>query len=326
MYKLPELPISQAELEKYRIDAQRRPATGQVGGHVIRRLGDSLDFREFTYYQPGDDIRHVDWRASMRPSWRSAVHPSGAWLVRRFDAEERLKIVVSLDTRPTMHLPEALPKLHVAGWIAEALSFVALRSGDEVVFHRLFGTPALCSARLRGPGAVRRLRSALDQVLVVADEKSQPNVAILDRELPPAAVWIVVSDLYFDPLYANNLVNRMAAARRGRRWVVLVELDSWPYERGALGKGLWAIHGPSGPGPESKLVYLSPQKSDPIHEAEARLEAHREAVLAGMKGPLFDYSRWLWPDFHSADVNRFFGLLFENDKPLQRLFRSVPWR
>lgn len=328
--KLERLPVTEAELEAYRIDARRRPTTGQMGGHVVRRLGDSLDFAEYVHYQPGADVRHVDWRASSRPDWRSAIHPSSGWLVRRFDAEEQLKIVISLDTRPTLHaLPRDISKHQIAAWLAEAVSFVALRSGDEVVLHRLFGQPLLRSRRLRGPSSLNRLHGMLEEVAERVSEDAQINVAGLERELPPAAVWIIISDLYFDSAHLSRLAEHVAAARRGKRWIILVELDSWPYERALLGRGLWRILGPEGERPNP--VSVGVQGNDPIIQVEERLNQHRLAALKALQGPSLSHTQWSWPmpkgpNGKKKEAGEFFRARFEADKTIQLLWRRVPWR
>src|SRR5437764_367948 len=39
---------------------------GQAGVAVGQRAGSSLEFRDYRDYQPGDDLRHVDWNAFAR--------------------------------------------------------------------------------------------------------------------------------------------------------------------------------------------------------------------------------------------------------------------
>src|SRR5437773_5559164 len=39
---------------------------GQAGVAVGQKAGSSLEFRDYRDYQPGDDLRHVDWNAFAR--------------------------------------------------------------------------------------------------------------------------------------------------------------------------------------------------------------------------------------------------------------------
>jgi uncharacterized protein (DUF58 family) len=42
------------------------PASILADGHASRLRGRGLNFDELRRYQPGDDLRHLDWRASLR--------------------------------------------------------------------------------------------------------------------------------------------------------------------------------------------------------------------------------------------------------------------
>jgi len=43
--------------------AMPRRAAGTAGAVMGQRAGSSLEFRDYREYQPGDDLRHVDWSA-----------------------------------------------------------------------------------------------------------------------------------------------------------------------------------------------------------------------------------------------------------------------
>lgn len=43
-----------------------RALRGQAGVTIGQRAGSSLEFRDYREYQPGDDLRHVDWNAFAR--------------------------------------------------------------------------------------------------------------------------------------------------------------------------------------------------------------------------------------------------------------------
>lgn len=336
-----ELPISLAELERYRIETHRRWRSQLVGGHITRQRGQSLEFSEYARYTMGDDIRHVDWRASQRTRGQGGMASAGNWLVRKFDSEDHFELVVSIDTRDTMWYPAAnsrrrgdsavnISKIQVARWLAHALGFVALRSEYHVALHALFGdnTPVKQLSRAREVG---RLSMALDTVCGQAPAVNRPNWDILDpRILPPAAVWIIITDAYFDVEAADQSAERIANAKRGNRWVMVVELDSWPYERALLEAGplLRRIEGPGVP--RSDEVRFDTSHLDDV---EARIVAHKRAFLErGRKSAELIHWRWLadaklpfqrvkrdgeeLPLFHD-----WFCSQFLEDEKLQHLFR-----
>ena len=59
--------------------------------------------------------------------------------MRTFEHEVQTRVVISIDTGGTMRLPEVASKLQVARWFAEAMSYIAGRSGDSVALHALEG-------------------------------------------------------------------------------------------------------------------------------------------------------------------------------------------
>ena len=131
------LPVASSQLDRYRLRLRQRDRGTVAGAHLIRQRGQSLEFREFRPYLPGDDIRHIDWRASARHHRRDEL------VVRTFEHEVQTRLVISVDARATMRLPEAASKLQLALWFAEAVSYIAGRSGDSVALHAFDGGPVI---------------------------------------------------------------------------------------------------------------------------------------------------------------------------------------
>lgn len=314
MSRLPPNPLSEAALKRYQTRAQQQVRPGLGGSHLTRRQGQSLDFREFSPYVPGDDIRHVDWRASARYGGPQDL------LVRKYMAEEQYSLVISLDTRPTMLLPDALPKLLIASWLAEALAWVALRSGDRVVLHQLFSPVAQEPLALRGASRTGQIRNAVERCLPPTAGEPSPasevlNLDVLQPYLPPTALWLLVTDLYFTPEQAEKLAQRIVQAQNGFRQVLLVELDSWPYEQAWVGIGARWIEGPG-------LLAERPQyeiTQETLDEVETTIHAQKTHFLNLLHRTQFDTS-WAWPQQSSLDSANFFQMQFAKDKAIQNLF------
>jgi uncharacterized protein (DUF58 family) len=51
---------------RYRLAAPHRFPLGSAGFHLGSRAGNSLDFKDHREYQPGDDLRRIDWSAYAR--------------------------------------------------------------------------------------------------------------------------------------------------------------------------------------------------------------------------------------------------------------------
>lgn len=317
-------PLSPGELDAYRLHLRRTPAA-LIGSNLTRRKGQSLEFREFVPYVPGNDVRHVDWRASAR--YRGADD----LLVRHFEAEERLTLVISVDTRSTLWLPTWLPKQYIACWLAEALGWIALSENADLYLHDLFGVGA--PVLLRG----KRDRTRVAEAVAALIERSNAapiaqtpgetiNLQPLARILRPTTVWIVISDLYFadaqdEQFWSSNagqLAQMMSTARDGLRWVMLVDLDSWHAEKAALGQGGFYIQAPGA------TSSLEPFQIEPetLRQIEQTIQRFKDQFLQRSLLPPLDYAHWQWPT-DTPNAADFFRRRFADEQVLTRIFRRA---
>ena len=277
------LPIPSSQLDRYRLRLRQRDRGTVAGAHLIRQRGQSLEFREFRPYLPGDDIRHVDWRASARHHRRDAL------VVRTFEHEVQTRVVISIDTRATMRLPEVASKLRLARWFAEAMSYIAGRSGDWVALHALEGGEVV----ELGSSADRwRIRLALQRVSAAKITRNGRSWAALERALPPGSIWLVLTDLYFaEDAEVMSLAARVRDAQQGSRWVVVVDFDSWPCETHRVGHGLHRLEGPgvSVPHPRVRLT------SGLLDEVKGRIEERKRRFDRAATAGGYDRLRWMWP-------------------------------
>ncbi len=113
-------------------DAARRvslyrpcPAQAQMaGGHHSRMRGRGMDFEEYRSYQPGDDIRSIDWRASAR---------TGKTLTRVYQEERERPVLLVLDQGPGLFFGSQLNfKSVAAAEVLALLGWKTLHQGDRV--------------------------------------------------------------------------------------------------------------------------------------------------------------------------------------------------
>ena len=277
---LEALPVPSSQLDRYRLRLRQRDRGTIAGAHLIRQRGQSLEFREFRPYLPGDDIRHVDWRASARHHRRNEL------VVRTFEHEVQTRLVVSIDTRATMRLPEGASKLQLALWFAEAMCYIAGRSGDSVALHALDGGQVV----ELGSSADRwRIRRALQRVSAVKPSRAW---SALERALPPGSVWLVLTDLYFaDEAAVTSLAARVRNAQQGSRWVVVVDFDSWPCETHRVGHGLYRLDGPGVSAPELRVRLTSGL----LDEVKGRIDERKRRFDRAAAAGGYDRLRWTWP-------------------------------
>jgi hypothetical protein len=269
-----------------------------------------MEFRDYVNYQRGDDIRHVDWRASARYGRRDNL------LIKNFVAEEQLRLFVSLDNRASMRLPEPASKMQYALWIAEALGIMTASFGDHVTLHRLFGRANSGLVQL-GRGAPALTHS---QRVLLSEESAhgeEVNLRPLKKHLPPTAIWIIISDYYFeDDQNSRILTDAINRAQDGMRWIILIDIDSWPHEKAVLGEGSIKIDGPDLG--DVKAEY--DLDGNVYAELDKTIMSHKERFFGGIMNGTYDRTTWEWPakpDFNHQDH---FSGQFLNDKLINRIF------
>ena len=108
---------------------------GRHGVHRSRLLGGGSEFSEYKAYEPGDDLRFLDWKVLAR---------SEKYVVRQFQSDRSQDVQVVLDRTGSMAFgttggrapgpwgPWPATKWEAASTLALALSFVYLKQGDRV--------------------------------------------------------------------------------------------------------------------------------------------------------------------------------------------------
>jgi len=309
---LSDFPISYHLLDKYRMNAKQSYRSSMIGGHLMRQKGQSLEFKEYKTYTLGDDIRYVDWRASSR------LGTDNDLIIRNFMAEEHLKVLISIDTRDTMRYPEPEnhSKLQIACWAAEAISYMTLISGNRVYLHRLFGKGKNDIFQLNHKNMFSKVLPALSNI-TRNEPDNELNLKCLARCLPPTAIWIILTDLYFDLHQTSEvLFRKIMTAQNGMRWVILVDLDSWPHEKTVLGKGARRIEGP---GATSDLSQVDITENV-TRNVEISIENHKNIFSKNVSRRGYDYDHWKWFSKETINPVDLFKTHFFNDKVLFSIF------
>lgn len=103
----------------------RRPARSSIAGsHGSRFRGRGMDYLESRGYQPGDDIRSMDWRITAR---------SGKAHVKVYQEERERPVITMIDLGPGMFFAtRGAFKSVVAARAAALIGWAAVRNGDRI--------------------------------------------------------------------------------------------------------------------------------------------------------------------------------------------------
>jgi len=96
------------------------------GLHRSPRKGFSVEFAEHRPYQPGDDLRFMDWKVAAR---------ADKWLIKQYEEETNLRATIVLDVSRSMDWRSSdslLTKRAYADQVVAALSLLLIRQRDAV--------------------------------------------------------------------------------------------------------------------------------------------------------------------------------------------------
>jgi len=314
-----EPPVSREFLRQVQMNMRQQVPTRGIGQHLRRRAGQSLEFREFRGYSMGDDIRLVDWRASLRTG------RSGAQLVRVFEAEERTTLLIIVDARPAMRLPADAPKLLVALWTLRALAEVVAANGDEVVLGTLFSSRDDWPVSARGRAAPTVARQFAEELWSAPasplDAIPVASTAALMRRLRPASAVVLLSDLLFDDA-GGGLARFVRTAQESWRQLFVQPLDSLDAEL-ALARATGRLRATA---IEGRRFDETPIEVDEPWEAAVRLRVgdHIKARLADWAGQGLTVAPALtWPEAGGLPAMR---AAFAAQFPTSGLLRGIAAR
>lgn len=127
------------------------------GAHPSRVQGAGVEFSQYRSYQPGDDIRRIDWKLFAR---------SDRYFLRESEVETSVSVRMLLDASDSMRQEEdGVSKFAYARLLAAALATLAFRQGDAVGLTALLDGGARALPPNRGRAHLSRILRELEQLV-----------------------------------------------------------------------------------------------------------------------------------------------------------------
>lgn len=173
--------------------AKRHSRARYAGLHRSVHKGRGMDFAESRIYQPGDDIRTIDWRVTAR---------SGRIHTKIFEEEREKPVLLWMDLRPSMFFAtRGRFKSVVAAEMAALLLWKTLEDGDRIGGILQNSSPIELKpsrSRLAALHLLRELsemtRHGASAIHSVRSEALQTSWTRLRRVTPAGSQVFVVSD------------------------------------------------------------------------------------------------------------------------------------
>ena len=186
-----------------------------VGTKAIRRLGEGRLFESLREWGPGDDLRHIDWKATAR---------RGKVITRQYEADRRQQVLLVLDTGRLMTADiggggggagggAGVARLDFAVQAALELAYAAAQHDDNVGIMTFADGVQHFVAPERGRAGVRRVVDVLAVVQAKLVEPDYPGAfRYLAARNRKRALTVLFTDV-IDRFASDALVANVASLR-----------------------------------------------------------------------------------------------------------------
>lgn len=193
-------------LRKTTLVVQTRKRGAHKGLRRSHKFGSSLEFSDFRAYQPGDDLRQIDWNIY----GRTQKH-----YIKRYLDEQEVKTAIYLDcTKSVSIIPS---KWERAKQLAATLSYIALSNEDQVSFTPVAnGNPRVIQRK----GAVQAKATLFDIINLSNESTSLTFTESLHTQLmKDKQLTIIITD-GLEALEKYDTVLKKLAFLNGDVWFI----------------------------------------------------------------------------------------------------------
>lgn len=184
-------------ITQLRLNAKRR-LVGLVTGEQRSPIrGGGIEFADYREYQPGDDIRQIDWAVFLRLR---------RLLVKLCAEEKELTLMLLLDNSPSMNygLPD---KFWQAARLAAVFAGIALHSGNRVGIYALGERNPELLPPFRQRSNLTEAVAALTRIEAAGPGNIPEAVRQFVTRYGRKCIWVLLSDLLYPewPQVLNHL-------------------------------------------------------------------------------------------------------------------------
>lgn len=184
-----------------------------IGQHKSPFKGASVEFVEHRKYYPGDEIRHIDWRAYGK---------TGRYYIKEYEDETNLRSYLFVDCSGSMaYADSTLSKFDYARQLAAAMGYLLLAQQDAV---GLVAFDTAVRERFEpgtSPQKFQQLTSALEKCRPGSETSLGQVLSHTLPTIPRRSLIILISDC-FDSIEA--LTAALKKIRHARHEVILLQV------------------------------------------------------------------------------------------------------
>lgn len=300
------------KIRQIEIRTNRLVTESTAGQYHSAFKGQGMDFDEVREYQPGDDVRAIDWNVTARMN-----HP----FIKKFVEERELTVVLAVDLSGSgMFGSGDYTKRELAAEIASVLAFSAIRNHDKVGL--LLFTEEV-EAFIPPRKGRRHVLRVIREILFFEPRRRGTDIhAALDfvqRVLTRRAVLVLISDflgqthtearevsahlkrgVIFNATLGQVSVGALRRARRRHDVIAVQVVDRFELELPALGRMLLKD---AETGEVVEIDTGNPVRRQAFAERQLRAQRELERLL---RSAAIDFIRLRTDEPYAAALARFF--------------------
>lgn len=184
-----------------------------MGQHKSPFKGTSVEFVEHRQYYPGDEVRHIDWRAYGK---------TGKYYIKEFEDETNLRCYLLVDGSGSMAFSgKTLSKFDYARQLAAALGYLLIDQRDAAGLITFDDRPRERIEPSSTPRNFSRLTQTLEQMVPGGETSLADVFAQIIPTIHRRSLIVILSDCFDD---LDPLLKALGRFRHARQEVLLFQI------------------------------------------------------------------------------------------------------
>ncbi len=176
-----------------------------MGVQKSMQKGAGMEFSQYRSYQPGDDLRQLDWKLFAR---------SDRYYIREAETENSINVRFILDASASMnHEDSGMTKMEYARFLTASLAYLAHSQGDGIGLYTLSRGQVLTLAPRRDSQHLQRIFHQLETLTPAGTFPGKEEAISLLGGSSRREVIVFVTDLYEKEDEISRLTGQFKAYR-----------------------------------------------------------------------------------------------------------------
>ena len=177
-----------SQLDKFTLIFKKRITSSFTGERQTPFAGSGLIFRDHANYIPGDDFKHIDWKAFAK---------TDRFFVKRFEEDRNLTTHVLVDFSGSMNFGNKTKKYEYASMLGLGFVYIALKNNERFVLSTFDGKLDLFKAR-KGAQQLAEIIDYLNKRKPAGITDIEQSLSKYKNLINSKSLVVIISDFFYD--------------------------------------------------------------------------------------------------------------------------------